>query len=95
LKVQAVALNIKNSRTERLAAEVASMAGESKTQAISKALELRRQRLLMKSATVDRGEYLKRFLEEEIWPVVPEGLLGQPLTKADRESILGLGQHGV
>ncbi len=90
-----MALNIKNTRTERLAAEVASMTGESKTQAITKALELRCQRLLMERTASDRRAHLERFLEEEIWPAVPESALSQPLTKADREAILGLGKFGV
>ena len=40
-----VALTIKNAEVERLAAEVAALTGESKTQAIRVALEERRRRL--------------------------------------------------
>ncbi len=40
-----MALNIKNAETERLAAEVAELAGESKTQAVTVALRERRDRL--------------------------------------------------
>jgi antitoxin VapB len=40
-----VALNIKNQEVERLAAEVAKMTGETKTEAIRRALGERRQRL--------------------------------------------------
>lgn len=90
-----MALNIKNTRAEGLAAEVASMTGESKTQAVVKALEERRRRLRMERTDIDRADYLTRFLEEEIWPAVPEDSLGRPVTKAEREAILGLGRLGV
>ncbi|MSO83388.1 MAG: PSK operon transcription factor, partial [Acidobacteria bacterium] len=40
-----MALNLKNPEVERLAAEVARLTGESKTEAIRRSLEERRQRL--------------------------------------------------
>ena len=40
-----MALNLKNADVERLAAEVSRLTGESKTEAIRKALEERRRRL--------------------------------------------------
>ena len=42
-----MALNIKNREVERLASEVATLAGESKTEAVRRALEERRGRLAM------------------------------------------------
>ena len=36
-----------------------------------------------------------RFLEEEIWPLIPPDQLGKPLSKAEREQILGFGEDGV
>jgi hypothetical protein len=36
-----------------------------------------------------------RFLEEEIWPLIPPDELGRPLSKAEREEILGFGEHGA
>jgi len=87
-----MALNIKNPTTERLAAEVAAMAGETKTRAVQVALEERKARLAAKK----RRKSLRQFLEEEIWPLVPESERGQPpLTKAEREEILGIGPDGV
>ena len=87
-----MALNIKNPTTERLAAEVAAMAGETKTRAVQVALEERKARLAAKK----RRKSLRQFLEEEIWPLVPEIERGQPpLTKAEREEILGIGPDGV
>ena len=35
------------------------------------------------------------FLEKEIWPSVPRNLLGRPMTKKEREKILGYGRSGV
>ncbi len=32
-----------------------------------------------------REERLTRFLEEEIWPLIPPDQLGKPLSKAERE----------
>lgn len=90
-----MALNIKNSRTEKLAAEVARLSGESKTGAITSALEIHRRRLLMERAGIDRAAHLQRFLEEEIWPAVPQDQIGRPMTKAEAEAILGLGELGV
>jgi antitoxin VapB len=40
-------------------------------------------------------ERLLRFLEEEIWPLIPPDQLGMPLSKAEREEILGYGEHGA
>ncbi len=71
-----MALNLKNVEVERLAAEVASLAGESKTEAIRRALEDRRDRLSYRLGGVDRGQRLRDLLEHEIWPMIPRGLLG-------------------
>ena len=55
-----MALNIKNQEVERLAAEVSELTGESKTQAIRKALEERKSRLELAHADLyeDRKERL-------------------------------------
>lgn len=90
-----MALNIKDSRTEQLAADVARLTGETKTGAVRTALEERRRRLRQRTVEVDRGTRLKRLLEEEIWPQVPAGVLGRPLTREEREEILGYGPEGV
>jgi antitoxin VapB len=90
-----MALNIKDPETERLASEVAALAAETKTRAINVALRERRARLMAASARPGRGERLRRFLTGEAWPQVPEDVLGTPLTKAEREAILGYGPEGV
>ena len=90
-----MALNIKDPRAERLAAEVAAMTGESKTRAIRVALEERRQRLATRIVRRDRGAALRRFLADEVWPQVPSRVLGRRLTRRERDAILGYGPKGV
>jgi antitoxin VapB len=90
-----MALNIKDSVTEQLAAEVAELAGETKTGAIRVALAERLERLRAHESREDRAERIRRVLEEEIWPLIPPEVLDQPpMTKAEREEILGYGPEG-
>lgn len=84
-----MALNIKDPEAERLAAEVAALTGETKTRAVRVALEERLGRLARRIVLPDKGEELRRFLEDEVWPQVPPDVLGKPLTRAEREEILG------
>jgi len=90
-----MALNIKNSEVERLAAEVAKMARETKTEAIRRALEERKARLAAEGSREDRLKQLMEFFERDIWPHIPPDVLGKPLTKQEREEILGYGPDGV
>jgi antitoxin VapB len=91
---RSMALNIKDPETEQLAAEVAMLTGKTKTGAVRYAL---RQVLesLSRPTVRQREERLTRFLEEEIWPLIPPDQLGKPLSKAEREQILGFGEDGV
>ena len=87
-----MALNIKDKETEELAAEVASMTGESKTGAVRQALRERRDRLSLESGGKGKREpgCLRRFLETEIWPLIPEEDRGQPpMTKDEWDEIIG------
>lgn len=91
-----MALNIKDKETEELAAEIASLTGESKTGAVRQALRERHERLARQSGSGKRepGSFL-RFLETEIWPQIPEELLDrEPMTKDEVEEILGIGPEG-
>lgn len=90
-----MALNIKDSRTEQLAAELARLTGETKTGAVRAALEERRDRLAQRTVPQDRASRLQRLLEGEIWPQVPSGVLGVAISRAEREEILGYGSEGV
>lgn len=89
-----MALNIKDSVTEKLAAEVALLAGETKTGAIRRSLLERKDRLSLLTIHVDREAGLRRFLEEEVWPLLP-GNRRRALSKRQREAILGYGPAGV
>ena len=90
-----MSLNIKNTEVERLVEEVICLTGESKTEAIRKALDERRQRLLTETITPRTEARLLAFLEDEIWPQVPPEVLGKLFTKEDEEAILGYGDTGI
>ena len=90
-----MALNIKDPETERLAGEVANLAGETKTQAVRTALAERKARLALRIVDPDRAGDLLRLLENEIWPSIPKGVLGKRVSKRERERILGYGPDGV
>ena len=89
-----MALNIKDPETERLATEVAALAGESKTAAVRVALRERLERLHALAVAEDPAGRLQRFLVDEAWPQVPVEVRGG-LTKREREAILGYGPEGV
>lgn len=90
-----MSLNIKDEDAVRLAGEVAMLAGESKTRAVKVALQERRERLAFTAASTARGAGLRRFLELEAWPQIPAEVLGQPVSRTEREAILGYGEGGV
>ncbi len=90
-----MALNIKNREVERLATEVARLTGESKTEAIRKALADRERRLRLHVRDEVRRRRIAGFLEREIWSRVPDDQNGCAPTKAEREEILGIGPEGA
>ncbi len=90
-----MALNIKDQQTEALASELARLTGDTKTGAVRTALEERRKRLAQRAVEQDRGARIQRLLEDEIWPQVPPEVIGKPLTREEREEILGYGPEGV
>lgn len=90
-----MAMNIKNEKVERLAAELANITGESKTAVILHALEERRKRIASAPSGKRRMARALDFLEREIWPSVPKKMLGRPVTKSERERILAYGRGGV
>ena len=89
-----MALNLKNAAVERLADEVARLTGESKTEAIRRALEERRRRLKGPSIEQRRTRVLG-WLAKKVWPSLPDGVRGRRLTRAEEEDILGFGPDGV
>jgi antitoxin VapB len=92
-----MALNIKDKETEALVAELASLTGETKTGAVRTAARERLERLKLQPGRKKlNAEELRHFLETEIWPQIPPELLDrEPMTKAEREEILGYGPDGV
>jgi antitoxin VapB len=92
-----MALNLKDPEVEKLAAEVAEMTGSTKTGAVREALREKRDRLeLGRTSRPRTAGDLRRFLETEIWPLIPEEERGKPpMTKEEREEILGYGPEGV
>jgi antitoxin VapB len=89
-----MALNIKNAEVERLASEVARLTGESKTEAIRRALDERRRRLRTSSPGSRRARVL-RLLEKKVWPTLPKAQVGRRLSRAEEDEILGYGPEGV
>jgi antitoxin VapB len=88
-------LNIKNLDVERLAAEVAELAGESKTEAIRRALLERRDRLRYRGVRRDAHARALDFLEREVWSRVPKSERGRMPTAKEQADILGYGDDGV
>ncbi len=88
-----MALNIKNQEVEELAAQVASMANETKTEAIRRALEERKVRLRAHGVKPKRD--IRKYLEEHVWPSIPPELLGNPpMTREEEDEIMGYGPEG-
>lgn len=81
-------LNIKNPDVERLVDEVVAITGESKTEAVRKALLERRTRL-QEGVRIGRRERWLAFLEREVWPDVPGDVLGTGVPQAEQDAILG------
>jgi antitoxin VapB len=90
-----MALNIKNPDVEKLLDELVQATGESKTEAVRKALAERRQRVALRFSSHQPGIRLLAFLQDEVWPQIPADLLGTQLTKAEEEGILGYGEQGI
>jgi antitoxin VapB len=89
-----MALNLKNPDVERLAAEVARLTGESKTEAIRRALEERWQRLKGTSSVRRRARVLA-LLRAKVWPTIPAAQRGRRLTREEEDEILGYGPEGA
>jgi antitoxin VapB len=90
-----MALNLKNPEVEILAAEVAALSGETKTEAIRRALLDRKARLSLARDRSPKLERWERFLRNRVWPQIPAESLGRAISKQEREEILGYGPDGV
>ncbi|MEZ5317705.1 MAG: type II toxin-antitoxin system VapB family antitoxin [Vicinamibacterales bacterium] len=89
-----MALNLKNPEVERLAADVARLTGESKTEAIRRALEERKQRLTGRTVA-ERRQRVLRLLKEKFWSALPASERGRRLTRDEEDAILGYGESGA
>ena len=87
-------LNIKNADVERLAAEVADLAHETKTEAIRRALLERRARLRARIGKPAGRKGLREYLERSVWPLIPSSKLGRVLSREEKDQILGYGPEG-
>jgi antitoxin VapB len=74
---------------------VARLAGESKAEAVRRALSERKQRLAHRVDPQDRASRIRRFLEREMWPLVPADEIGRRLTAEEEDAILGFGRDGA
>jgi antitoxin VapB len=90
-----MAVNIKNQEVERLLDSVVQVTGESKTDAVRRALAERLERLYLLRVITPDEVRLETFLQDEIWINIPESLRGTSLTKAEEEAILGYGDQGI
>lgn len=90
-----MALNLKNREVERLVEEVARLTGESKTEAVRKALEERKERLAMHVVKRDRYEEAIHWLETEVWPNIDPAVRGKGISQEEQDEILGYGPDGV
>ena len=82
-----MALNIRNPETERLAAAVAKLTGETKTEAVKRALRERLSRL--------RRERTQRPLADELDEIARHCARLSVLDDRTPEEILGYDEHGL
>ena len=88
-------LTIESPEVERLAGEVARLAGEDPTEAIRRALLERHERLrALEGKAAPRSRSLLEYLEQKVWPHVPADQLGRRLSREEEDQILGYGPDG-
>ncbi len=93
-RIYTMALNIKNVDVERLAAQVAQLAHETKTEAIRRALVERQARLQARLGKPGGRKSLREYLEQSVWPMMPATELGRVMSRREEDEILGYGPEG-
>lgn len=88
-----MALNIKNPEVEELVTKVAKITGRTKTETVRRAMREELNRHEPPPPKKDLNE-LRRWLEEEVWPVTAPNGPNPPMSKEEVEEILGFGPHG-
>ena len=90
-----MALNIKNREVERLVEALSVATGESRTEAVRRALEERLARSRSSRFQTYRIEEVMDWLRSEVWPELPEAVRGRRVTRAEEEEMLGYGPEGT
>jgi antitoxin VapB len=88
-------LNIKALDVEAAVGKLARLTRVSKTEAVRRAVTRELEQIEPDLVREDRIRLAKKWLEEEVWPNLPPGVLGRGVTKEEREKILGYGPDGV
>ena len=78
-------INLKSDRVASLLEQLTRQTGETKVDAVSRALEERLQELKAK----DRSERTLTWLETAVWPNFTEAQRGHAPTKEEQEELLG------
>lgn len=74
---------------EMLLNDVVKITGETKAEAVHRALEERYKRLVLISDRKKDTDRLLKFLQEEVWPQIPSKIRKTNISKAEVETILG------
>ena len=78
-------VNLKSDRVASLLEQLTQRTGETKVDAVSRALEERLQELKAK----DRSAWTLTWLETAVWPNLSEAQRGHAPTKEEQEELLG------
>ncbi|MFZ4507782.1 MAG: type II toxin-antitoxin system VapB family antitoxin [Fimbriimonas sp.] len=81
-----MALNIKNPEVEQLAADIARVTGESKTEVIRQALLDRKTRMGLPSVE-ERVKTLMEGLERDVWSKLPPEVRGKRIPKEEYDAL--------
>jgi antitoxin VapB len=81
-----MALNIKNAEVERLATEIARATGETKTEAIRKAL-VDRQKQLDLPTLEERVKAFMESMERDVWSKLPPDVRGKRIPKEEYDAL--------
>lgn len=87
-------LNIKNIEVEILAGQVATLARETKTEAVKQALIERLARLRARGSAQGGRKSLRDYLERNVWSRMPATKMGRVLSRQEEDHILGYGPEG-
>lgn len=88
-------LNIKNDEVERLIDELAAHTGETKTEAVRRAVVERLERAHAAAFRRQRAAGVMAWLGAEVWPSLPPELRGQPVSREEEDQVLGYGPAGT